>query len=82
VRVFLEAGIDVTCVDIDRNKIDNLNKGIIPIYEPGLEEMITREKGRLSFTTDIAAALVDSEVLFISVEHHLRMVVLILRFIC
>jgi UDPglucose 6-dehydrogenase len=77
---FSEVGIDVTCVDIDRNKIDNLNKGIIPIYEPGLEEMITRnmKKGRLSFTTDIAAALVDSEVLFISVEHHLmRMVVLI-----
>lgn len=66
---FSEVGIDVTCVDIDRNKIDNLNKGIIPIYEPGLEEMITRnmKKGRLSFTTDIAAALVDSEVLFISV---------------
>jgi UDPglucose 6-dehydrogenase len=66
---FSEVGIDVTCVDIDRTKIDNLNKGIIPIYEPGLEEMITRnmKKGRLSFTTDIAAALVDSEVLFISV---------------
>lgn len=66
---FSEVGIDVTCVDIDRNKIDNLNKGIIPIYEPGLEEMITRnmKKGRLSFTTDIATALVDSEVLFISV---------------
>ncbi|MEZ7498485.1 UDP-glucose/GDP-mannose dehydrogenase family protein [Flavobacterium sp. Arc3] len=66
---FSEVGIDVTCVDIDRAKIDNLNKGVIPIYEPGLEEMITRnmKKGRLSFTTDIAAALVDSEVLFISV---------------
>ncbi|MDG2431840.1 UDP-glucose/GDP-mannose dehydrogenase family protein [Flavobacterium sp.] len=66
---FSEVGIDVTCVDIDRNKIDNLNKGIIPIYEPGLEEMITRnmKKGRLSFTTNIAEALVDSEVLFISV---------------
>jgi UDPglucose 6-dehydrogenase len=66
---FSEVGIDVTCVDIDRNKIDNLNKGIIPIYEPGLEEMITRnmKKGRLSFTTNIAEALKDSEVLFISV---------------
>lgn len=39
---FSEVGIDIKCVDIDRNKIDNLNKGIIPIYEPGLEEMITR----------------------------------------
>ncbi|MEL1239921.1 UDP-glucose dehydrogenase family protein [Flavobacterium flavipallidum] len=66
---FSEVGIDVCCVDIDRTKIDNLNKGIIPIYEPGLEDMITRnmKKGRLSFTTDIASALVDAEVLFISV---------------
>jgi UDPglucose 6-dehydrogenase len=45
VRVF-QVGIDVTCVDIDRNKIDNLNKGIIPIYEP--EEMITKYEKRLS----------------------------------
>ena len=66
---FSEVGIDVTCVDIDQKKIENLNNGIIPIYEPGLEEMITRnmKKGRLSFTTNIAEALEDSEVLFISV---------------
>jgi UDPglucose 6-dehydrogenase len=66
---FSEVGIDVTCVDIDQNKIDNLNKGIIPIYEPGLEDMIARnmKKGRLSFTTNIAEALEEAEVLFISV---------------
>lgn len=66
---FSEVGINVVCVDIDSKKIDNLNKGIIPIYEPGLEEMITRnmKKGRLVFTTNIADAVKDSEVLFISV---------------
>lgn len=66
---FSEVGINVTCVDIDQNKIANLNKGIIPIYEPGLEDMIARnmKKGRLSFTTNIAEALQDAEVLFISV---------------
>lgn len=66
---FSEVGIDVVCVDIDSKKIDNLNNGIIPIYEPGLEDMITRnmKKGRLAFTTNISEALIDSEVLFISV---------------
>lgn len=66
---FSEVGIDVTCVDIDKKKIDNLNHGIIPIYEPGLEDMISRnmKKGRLSFTTKIEEALKDSEALFISV---------------
>ncbi len=66
---FSEVGIDVTCVDIDKKKIDNLNRGIIPIYEPGLEDMISRnmKKGRLSFTTKIQDALEDSEALFISV---------------
>jgi UDPglucose 6-dehydrogenase len=66
---FSEVGINVVCVDIDSKKIDNLNKGIIPIYEPGLEEMLARnmKKGRLSFTTNIAEAIKDSEVLFISV---------------
>lgn len=66
---FSEVGINVTCVDIDQKKIDNLNSGIIPIYEPGLENMITRnmQKGRLNFTTNIEEALKDAEVLFISV---------------
>ena len=66
---FSEVGIDVVCVDIDANKIENLNKGIVPIFEPGLEEMLHRnmKKGRLSFTTKIMEALVDCEVLFIAV---------------
>jgi len=66
---FAEVGIDVVCVDIDHKKIDNLNKGIIPIYEPGLQEMLTRnmKKGRINFTTDIAKAVKDCEALFISV---------------
>ena len=66
---FSEVGIDVVCVDVDKKKIDNLNQGIIPIYEPGLEEMITRNmrKNRLSFTTSLTKAITDSEVVFISV---------------
>jgi len=66
---FSEVGIDVVCVDIDQNKIDNLKKGIIPIYEPGLDDMISRNmnKGRLKFTTNIAEAVKESEVVFISV---------------
>lgn len=66
---FSEVGIDVMCVDIDRKKIENLNNGIIPIYEPGLEDMILRnmKKHRLSFTTNIAEAVKDCEVLFIAV---------------
>ncbi len=66
---FSEVGIDVVCVDIDQKKIDNLRQGIIPIFEPGLEEMVHRnvKKGRLSFTTSLPEALADSEVLFIAV---------------
>lgn len=66
---FSEVGIDVTCVDVDTKKIENLNKGIIPIYEPGLEKMISRNmaKGRLQFTTKIADAVIGSDVIFISV---------------
>jgi UDPglucose 6-dehydrogenase len=66
---FSEVGIDVTCVDIDHDKIENLNKGIIPIFEPGLEEMVHRnqKKDRLHFSTTIAEALADCEVVFIAV---------------
>jgi len=66
---FAEVGIDVNCVDIDQKKIDNLNKGIIPIYEPGLEEMVHRnvKKDRLRFTTSIKDALDECEVVFSAV---------------
>jgi UDPglucose 6-dehydrogenase len=66
---FAEVGIDVTCVDIDQRKIENLKKGIIPIYEPGLEEMVHRnqKKERLHFTTSLPEALEGCEVLFSAV---------------
>jgi UDPglucose 6-dehydrogenase len=66
---FAEVGLDVTCIDVDRQKIDNLNKGIIPIYEPGLEDMVHRnaQVGRLHFGTDLAACLNDVEVVFSAV---------------
>jgi UDPglucose 6-dehydrogenase len=67
---FAEVGIDVTCVDIDKDKIDKLNKGVIPIYEPGLEEIVHRnvEKGRLHFSTELAPTLKNgSEVIFSAV---------------
>ncbi|GAB3317651.1 UDP-glucose dehydrogenase family protein [Hymenobacter humi] len=66
---FAEVGIDVTCVDIDQKKIDNLHQGILPIYEPGLEEMVSRnvEKGRLHFSTSLATAIQDCDVAFIAV---------------
>jgi UDPglucose 6-dehydrogenase len=66
---FADVGIEVVCVDIDQKKIDNLNQGIIPIFEPGLEDMVLRnmKKGRLKFTTSISEALKDCEVLFTAV---------------
>jgi UDPglucose 6-dehydrogenase len=66
---FAETGITVTCVDIDKEKIDKLNKGIVPIYEPGLEQMISRnvEKNRLFFTTSLKESLADCDAVFIAV---------------
>ena len=64
-----EAGNDVLCADIDSAKIDLLNGGGIPIYEPGLKPLIERNLsvGRLAFTTDVAAAVRASHVIFIAV---------------
>ncbi|HRY83293.1 MAG TPA: UDP-glucose/GDP-mannose dehydrogenase family protein, partial [Candidatus Cloacimonadota bacterium] len=66
---FAEMGNQVICVDTDATKINMLNKGKIPIWEPGLEEMVKRNQAgkRLSFTTDIKSAVQDSLVLFIAV---------------
>jgi UDPglucose 6-dehydrogenase len=66
---FSEVGIDVTCVDIDVKKIENLHKGIIPIWEPGLEDMVKRnvKAGRLHFSTSLADVLDDAEVIFSAV---------------
>lgn len=64
-----DAGNDVICADIDNGKIDALNDGEIPIYEPGLEPLVERNlaQGRLVFTTDVARAVRESEIIFIAV---------------
>lgn len=66
---FAEMGNSVWCVDVDKEKIERLKKGIIPIYEPGLSEMVERNYtgGGLNFTTDICEALEASEIVFIAV---------------
>ena len=64
-----DVGIDVTCVDIDEKKIDGLKNGILPIYEPGLEEIVRRnfKKGRLNFSADLDDAIRGSQAAFIAV---------------
>ena len=64
-----EVGTNVTCIDIDKKKIEGLKNGVMPIYEPGLEPMVTRnyKKGKLHFSTDITSAIKDADVAFIAV---------------
>jgi UDPglucose 6-dehydrogenase len=66
---FAEVGIDTTCIDIDSKKIENLRKGILPIYEPRLDSMIERNilNSHLHFSTDLVSCLAEAEVVFISV---------------
>jgi len=66
---FAEMGTEVFCVDIDRKKIENLKNGIIPIFEPGLDEMVERnhKAGRLHFTTDLSLILNDVDIVFSAV---------------
>jgi len=66
---FAEIGHTVVCVDKDARKIDGLNQGVMPIYEPGLKELVARnvDARRISFTTDLAAAVADVDAVFIAV---------------
>lgn len=66
---FAEMGTEVFCVDIDQTKVDNLKKGILPIYEDGLEDMVARnvKAGRLSFTTDLKSILNEVDIVFSAV---------------
>lgn len=66
---FAEFGTTVTCIDIDKSKIDALNNGVIPIYEPGLDDLVEKNirQGRLQFTTDYAGTIPKADLIFIAV---------------
>jgi UDPglucose 6-dehydrogenase len=64
---FAELGSEVWCVDIDAAKVERLRRGEVPIYEPGLEELLAKHSGRLHFSTDLAQALEHSRLLFVAV---------------
>ena len=66
---FADTGNEVTCVDVDEEKINSLNRGNIPIYEPGLTDMVKRsvKEERLFFTTDIKSAVEQAQIIFIAV---------------
>jgi len=66
---FAEFGVDVTCVDVDEQKIERLRNGVMPIYEPGLEQLVAKnvQSGRLRFTTDVGEAVEQGLVIFLAV---------------
>ena len=66
---FAETGVNVTCVDVDAQKIERLKNGEIPIYEPGLDQLVLKnvKAGRLKFTTDLASILNEQEIVFSAV---------------
>ena len=64
---FAELGNEVWCIDIDVEKIERLRRGEIPIYEPGLEELVAKHRGRLHFSTELSDALEHARLLFVAV---------------
>lgn len=64
---FSEFGFEVTCVDLDADKIGALNEGVLPIYEPGLDRLMEQNRQRLTFTTDFDAAVAQADVVFVAV---------------
>ena len=67
--LFADLGNDVICVDTDKDKIANLKKGVIPIFEPGLDEILKKnlKSKRITFTTDLSKAVMASKIIFIAV---------------
>ncbi|MEK9759969.1 MAG: 3-hydroxyacyl-CoA dehydrogenase NAD-binding domain-containing protein, partial [Candidatus Puniceispirillum sp.] len=66
---FSEFGFTVTCIDKDAGKIGSLEQGVMPIYEPGLDDLVARNvaAGRLSFSTDLGPSVADADAVFIAV---------------
>lgn len=80
-----EVGTEVICIDVNVQKIENLQKGILPIYEPGLDEIVERnfKKGRLHFSTSLDEAIIGAQVVFIAVgTPRVRMAVQIFNMCC